>query len=378
MDNKEILTKLRELENLLSENKRLEAYMTDGCALEAIDQIESLKESLGSLPGVPSVVNAMPIFPPDGEEYKKAKKEAAQSSKLLITALAITAAMFVIYLLSKSIFFVLLAIGGGVASFVINKTHKLNKAGLRKKEKVYNEATEEARQSLEKFHTALACYEQEAEAGVSAAKQYGQRYREKYGEFNDILDSFEKNKNDALIKYSINQVEIESHDYISEEYYHHVSKLIAMLQSGRADNYKEALNMAIEEERQEAIELARQEEEARRLAAMERQAEEERRHNMMMERQQAAHDRAMARAAQEQADAQRRAAIQADKDRLRAEREAFHQKTVADSEARKQAAATKSAGIAKCASCANNRSCPSHIKNSGAGLTCGGYRPYGR
>lgn len=61
--------------------------------------------------------------------------------------------------------------------------------------------------------------------------------------------------------------------------------------------------------------------------------------------------------------------------RLRAENEAFHQKMAAQKEAIKQDSAKRAAGIAKCANCANNRKCPSGIKESGAGLTCGGYIP---
>ena len=49
----------------------------------------------------------------------------------------------------------------------------------------------------------------------------------------------------------------------------------------------------------------------------------------------------------------------------------------ANREAERQANKTKGAGIAKCANCANSKHCPSNIKNSGAGLTCGGYVPYG-
>ena len=200
-------------------------------------------------------------------------------------------------------------------------------------------------------------------------------YRQKYEEYNTILSELQANKEAAFDRCDNLSAQIDTHDYIPQEYYHHIPKLISLLQSGRADTYKEALNMTVEEERQDALEAARQEEEARRLAAMERQAEEERRHNQMMERQQAAHDRAMERAANAQAEEQRRARIQAEKDQRRAESEAFHQKTIADSEARKQAAKTRSAGVAKCASCANNQRCPSGIKESGAGLTCGGYRP---
>ena len=61
--------------------------------------------------------------------------------------------------------------------------------------------------------------------------------------------------------------------------------------------------------------------------------------------------------------------------RHRVEREAFRQKMETQKQELRQDRATRAAGIAKCSNCANNRKCPSGIKESGAGLTCAGYTP---
>jgi len=376
MDTKEVLGKLRELNDLINRLQKEYDNYENGCALAALEQIEQVKASVAVLPGVPSVAGAMPVFPIGEDEYQKAKQDTAQSGKITMIALIATVVSLGLWLITKATILAILGVVAGIVWFVVSKNHKNNKQGLSKKEKTYQESVERSRLSLEKFRKALSCYEQEAAEGVVAAKAFAEIYREKYEEHDAILLEFNANKEAALAKCNALSAQIDTHDYIPQEYYHHIPKLIAFLQSGRADTYKEALNMAIEEERQDALEVARQEEEARRLAAMERQAEEERRHNEMLERQQAAHDRAMQRAAQEQAEEQRRANIQAEKDRRRAESEAFHQKTIADSEARKQAAKTRMAGVSKCANCRNNRRCPTHVKESGAGLTCGGYQPY--
>lgn len=376
MDTKEILEKLRNLKDLLDQFTQQHDYYENGCALAAIEKIDAVRASVCAMPGIPSVVGAMPIFPVGEKEYQKAKNETAQSGKITIITLIATVASLGLWLITKATFLAVIGVAAGVVWYVVNKNHKNNKQGLAKKEKAYNESIAASNSSIEKFCKALTCYEQEVADGITAAKAFGQFYREKCAEHSAILVAFAEEKNNALDRCNELIAQIEQHDYIPQEYYHHISKLISLLQSGRADSYKEALNIAIEEERQDAMEAARQEEEARRLAAMERQAEEERRHNMMLERQQAAHDRAMERAAKEQAEEQRRASIQAEKDRRRAESEAFHQKTIADSEARKQAAKTRMAGVSKCANCRNNRRCPSGIKESGAGLTCGGYQPY--
>lgn len=350
MDNKEILEKLRELSDLLDQFLQKHDYYENGCAAEALEKIELVKNSVETMPGVPSVVNAMPVFPIGETEYQKAKTETAQSGKITMIALIVTAAFAILWLITKSMFLGFIGVTAGFVAYWLNKNHKNNKLGLAKKEKAYNESVAASNSSIENFRKALSSYDQEVTDGIAAAKNFGQFYREKTAEHTAILDEFSENQDKALMECSLLSVEIDEHDYIPKEYYHHIPKLISLLQSGRADSYKEALNMAIEEERQDAMEAARQEEEARRLAAMERQAEEERRHNMMMERQQAAQERAQQYAAQKQADAEKRAAQKAEQER-------------------------KAAGFRKCINCANKTKCNIYVQESGAGLTCGAYRP---
>lgn len=377
MDKREIIEKLKALQALMEQLLQYGDYYENGCAEYAAKKISEIKSQLGTLPGVPSVVNAMPVFPEGEQAYKTAKEETDKSRSYTVLAAAVTGVLAIIMLISKAALVVFLTLVAGVVCYMVGKTHKLNKEGLAKKEKAYLESVQRHRVSMEKFRQALSAYPREANDGFAAAKAYGQRYREKQNEIFDVVEDFEAKRNAALDQCTALVAQIKAHDYISEDYHHHVPKLITLLQSGRADSYKEALNIAVAEEQQEKYEEARQVEEARRQAMLQMQMEEERRHNEMLERQEAAHQRAMERQAQEQAEAQRRAAVQAEHDRQRAQREAFQQKAAAESAARKQANATKMAGVSKCASCANSRHCPSHVKNSGAGLTCGGYRPYG-
>ena len=375
MDKKEMLEKLKALQALLEDLQRYGDCYENGCAEITAEKVSRIHTDLGSLPGIPSVVNAMPVFPEGEAEYNTALAETAKSKSYSTLALAATAGLAILMFCVPKPLPVFLTGVAGVVWYFVYKTHKLNKQGLAKKEKAYQESLERHRASMEQFHLALAAYPKEVKEGIEAAKSFGQRYREKQSEIYTALEDYEALKEAALNRCTELITQIKGHDYIPEEYFHHVPKLITLLQSGRADSYKEALNIAIDEERQDAIEAARKEEEARRLDALERQAEEERRHNMMMERQEAAHQRALERQAQEQTELQRRAAVQAERDKRKADQEAFRQKAEAESAARKQANATKMAGVSKCASCANSKRCPSHVKNSGAGLTCGGYTP---
>ena len=54
----------------------------------------------------------------------------------------------------------------------------------------------------------------------------------------------------------------------------------------------------------------------------------------------------------------------------------IHEEAEARLQAEREAQKTRMAGVSKCANCRNSNRCPSNIKNSGAGLTCGGYQPY--
>lgn len=356
MDNKEMIAKLRDLNSLILRFGETNEYLEDGCAAEAIEKLDQVKASVAVMPGVPSVINAMPVFPEGKAAYQKAKEETAQSGKITTTALAATAGSLLLWFITKWELLMLLIIVGGVAWYVLNKNHKNNKQGLSKKEKAYNDSLARAKASQEAFRQALSCYDQEVETGLAEAKLFGKYYREQCQQHEKILLSYQENKDNAeALRDGIYKEITEKHDYIPAEYYHLIPKLIALLQSGRADDYKEALNMAIEEERQDAIEAARQEEEARRTAAIERQAEEERRHNMAMERQQAAHDRAMEQAEQDRIKADERARRNADKAARQASSDAYQK------------------AMTQCRVCANFMGC----RNTGV-PGCGAFVPRNR
>lgn len=360
MDKKEMIEKLRALQELTDELVKYGDYYESGCAEITADKILAIQAQLGKLPGIPSVVNAMPVFPEGEEEYNTAKQETAQSATYNTVAMAATAGLVILMFCVPKTITVMLAGVSGVVWYLVGKTHKLNKQGLKKKEQAYQKSLEQHASSMKAFRQALAGYDAEAKNGMEAAKAFGQCYREKRGEIFNELEQYQSLKDAALTRCTELIEQINAHDYITEDYFHHIPKLITLLQSGRADTYKEALNLAIEEERQDAIEAARQEEELRRLEALERQAEEERRHNMMMERQEAAYQRQMLQAERDRAEAERQRAVQARKDQERAARDAAH----AQAEARNKA-------LHRCSKCAKYNACGSSIGTP----NCGAFEP---
>ncbi len=376
MDNVSVLNKLENLQQLLEENHALRSYIDGGCARETVDQLEEIREKIGTLPQAPSVASCRVTFPLPADHATQAKAEKSKRKILFFATAAVAALLLIIYFASNNDALNFLCVLGIFATIAVGWFYKMSCNSYKTKDKELQDSRKNYASSLDAFRTAMSCYEKEVAEGRNEYDQYLLRYYQYYPDFLDTLTGYEKKTIEAENALEENERLIAECDVAAPEYFHLVPKVISMLKTGRADSYKEALNIAIEEERQEAIEAARREEEARRLAALERQAEEERRHNMMLEQQQREHDRAMERAAQDQAAEQRRANQQAERDRQRAESEARRRQMAAESEARKQANATRMAGVSKCAACKNNKHCPSHVKNNGSGLTCGAYQPY--
>jgi len=137
-------------------------------------------------------------------------------------------------------------------------------------------------------------------------------------------------------------------------------RISSMLKTGRADSLKEAINLALDEERKDIEEATRRAEARHQEEILEQQAQDNRMHNAAMQRAaeeearaMRAHNAAMERAAQEQAQA----------------REAAKQSEIAQ----KQARDAERAASARCAGCVNNMKCSFRAKqNSG---TCSAYRP---
>ena len=152
---------------------------------------------------------------------------------------------------------------------------------------------------------------------------------------------------------------------IHSDLYSNAWRISAMLKTGRADSLKEAINLALDEERKDMEEAARRAEARQQEAILEQQARDNRIHNAAMQRaaeEEAratrAHNAAMERAAQAQAQA---AQAQA--------REAARQSEFAQ----KQARDAQRAASARCANCANSTKCTYKVKQNAG--SCGAYRP---
>ena len=346
MENTTTLEKLENLQQLLNENSSLRAYIDHDCAHQTFEELATIREKIGQKPKAPSIIRCRVELPLPENYDQAAKAERDKRKKTLLSVGAALAILLILYFTTHANFLNTMSTIGIFATAIVGWFYKMSNDSYKTKSKELQDSQKAYRSSLEQFQKALSNYPQELEAIHAEYIQYRIRHLENYPDFMDTVFSYGEKIEQAEEALAKNNALIADSDATAPEYFHLVPKLVSMLKSGRADSYKEALNMAIAEERQEEIEAARREEDARRIAVMEQQAEEERRHNRMMEEQQ---ERAAEDARRATEDAQR-AADKAERER-------------------------RSAGFRKCINCANNSKCSIYVQESGAGLTCGGYRP---
>ena len=346
MDNEIMLEKLQNLQQLLEDHDALQSYVDGGCARATLAELEEIREEIGTLPKAPSVTSCHVQLPLPADHADVAKAEKKKRKKLLMIVGGVTALLLVIYFASHAQALNTISVLGIFATIIVAWFYKMSNDVYKTKAKELQESQKKYQDTLSKFQKVLSCYPSEVDAGMKEYVQYQLRHYQNYPAFMDKVLGYEDKIAEAQKALETNEALLAQNGVLSEEYYHLVPTIISMLKSGRADSYKEALNMAIQEERQMENERARREEENRRIAAMERQAEEERRHNMAMEQQQEAHNRRMEEAEKARAEQQRRDALQAKRDQEYAARRA-HEKEV---DAHNQA-------LHRCSKCSKRYAC---------------------
>ncbi len=375
--NKEVIEQLEKLHALLEEALECDEYVKSGCGQEYGDKIKKVIMTVDDLKGTPAVFKNFPVFPIDNDELPVLKQEYEKRKKIWTYILVATVILVLIFFLGIGRIFNALASMGVIATIIYYFVYSQGKKMYFEKQKAYNASIQKSEKSFADFRKALSVYEKEKEIGIANAEKFYLEYKSAYEKYEALLDEYENSKRNAMETLVNNMKEAKEIDFVPEEYYDFVEPMIAMLKSGRAENYKEALNMAIEEDRIMRAEAERREQEAKRIKMMEeqaaaeqRRAEELERHNRQMELDQQYQNKIMMEQQRKQAD-----------DFAKQQREvAWQAKVSADQaqrEANKQVSAARSAGVAKCANCMNNRRCPTHVKESGGGLNCGSYTPYG-
>lgn len=159
----------------------------------------------------------------------------------------------------------------------------------------------------ERFYTECIKFENEFLALVKACDTYYEAEKEKNNiAIENIQKAFSEKHDDLNRQLENTETQLNAVTLIHPDLFGNASHIAKLLETGRADTLKEAINLAFDEDRKDAEEEARQIEAARQAAILEQQAEAleraAREHNAEIERQNREHNLAMQAAAREQND----------------------------------------------------------------------------
>lgn len=348
MTKQETIEKLIQQGELCNKAVKLDYYLENELMDEVSQELVAASGELGMMQDEPSVYSNLPDFKEvDYEKVDKLLKEKEQDSLIFKIVLGLAAFLALLFFITHKNFLNTLAVIGIMAAIYTGfRSSSAKKAYIKAKDKADSDkASYEA--SVVAFKKSLENYAQEKAKFINSAKEYGVEYRKYFLRVKDIMARCEKTFYDTKEEIAETLEEIDRVGVVSSEYVHFIPTMISMLQSSRADNLKEALNLAIEEDRAERQAEAVRMEEERRTAIMEQQAAEARRHNEQMERE----AQMQAKIMKEQADAADR----------RARQQAYDNKRAQEKE---QWAANQQRH--RCHKCANYPKCHSYIVNCGA------------
>ncbi len=367
MEKTEITVKLEEMQTLYNEYHSLHSTYEE-LPKKYIDIIDKRKNELGSLPAIPSVFSNMPVFTHRVTNYHKLKSNKKSLSIILLGLLCATVVFAFLFfnkdgnnetLSNLTSGFALAAGVAGYMYYNVNKEYK-------KAEKVFREDAKSQADYLNRFDSALKNFEEEKIKGFEAAKAYRKVAEEKFNDVIIIEAQYIVDSEDLEKSMSEIEEKISSYDFMPTEYHHLIPSILSMLKSGRADEYKEALNMAIAEEKDEQERSQRIAEEERRTRVMQRQAEEEMRHNREMEARQAEFNRQQEEANRQQAE-HNRAMEKAESDRAKREqaaaRAAAERERSAAAKARHDESYARAQASERCKRCKNYGKCGVPIPN---------------
>jgi hypothetical protein len=186
-------------------------------------------------------------------------------------------------------------------------------------------------------------YEEEVNRGLQQLPEYQAFYQHAVETLLHLINEWEDKKAAAKKELETCNIDLAKIDFMPCEYFDLAENMVHLLKSGRADTYKEALNIAINQEAQ-------------------------RKHDEEMERIAREEARERARAQEER----RRQEEKAEADRLWTAYKADRDQRAAQDKAEQE---RKNIGWSKCRNCINHSKClPEHIAR-GDGYNCAAYRP---
>ncbi len=327
----EIITELEKFYQAKTRVENLEDYRQNVMPDESREEIKRKKKEFGTLENIPSIYDiVIEFYDYDVAKLNENREKFKKLEKNFFIILGVTGVCMLIFFITLVDIFNFVSVLGIFASIFMGLRRSQDKKSLKSEEEKYSNLLQKYNDSINKFNTALQSYEKDKAAGIEAAKEYGKKYREYYSEAEKIMEKY-IGKIEEITREEFDLMSyMSTFDLVDESYHHLIPRIVANLRSSRADTLKEALNLAIDEERQEQYEAQRRYEEEQRALREQMRLEAEqaeiRRHNLEMEIQAAA----QARAAQDAARASEKAAEVARKqaEEARYEAKRAHEKQV--------------------------------------------------
>lgn len=352
MNIQETITNLERLQSLYDRLNELDTYINGGCLKETQSKIDEVKTGLGTLDAIPSAYKNLPVLYNFNEDkLNKLNDDCKRKNKIFKYILIATIAFVVLYFITHWSFLNTISTIGVFASAISGFFYYSEKSSYKKEKQLIDEAKIKYEKSVADFISSLSTYEEEKKNCIAAAENYGIRYKKAYEEIDTIVDDWSINKTKAIEEFLSKYEEVQGIGIVPIDYAHLIPVLILLLKSGRADTLKEALNIAIEEERiaqRDAVMFAQ---EQRRTQILQQQAAEQQRHNRQLEQE----AQVQSRIAQVQAD--------------NAVKEARHQRNIAAINQRNAAHdeyKTRREAVRRCYQCANYPKCHAFTPNCGA------------
>ncbi len=279
MDNKEIIAELERIDGLLNEFYRLNREFSDVKEQKDTDLRNIYQEYHPNLPKAPQAFGAL-AQEPDAFVTNYA-------GKIKITALG-TVVTLVTWLIAG------MFPPNGVTGYAILATiifavlffYFMSKFGAEKRE--YDKKIERRNKFEELLKSSHA---QEKSRFEAALTDYYTQYQIYDHKFDEYYEAYVDRHNALIDQIKAVKEQIDAVTLLGEDHITLAGDIKTMLQNGRADTFKEALNLAIAEQRDIEFKARQLEEESRRTAIAEQQAYEERMHNERMEREAAAQTR---------------------------------------------------------------------------------------
>lgn len=280
MSKQELLEKLQEQSHVLSGIRVLE-LQANRCMNEFEKDVFHIKEDMMAFPKAPAVCEfelklpSMKMPKPVAKKEQPAKKIKVDPKTIKLPMKLTGAATLVMFMLCG-----LPDLGFLLYLSILSLAVTIFLAWL-----YFN--AEDAPAELEEFEKAraelgevLASYETKVKTGLETYKQYEKRYASSYADYKAAKENREKEYAAIEAKLKEDRAYLAKIEVVSSENYHLVNRIIDLLNAGRAEDLKEAQNLAAEEYRhEEAMEEAK-----RKNEVLEKIADEEERRRKEIEK----------------------------------------------------------------------------------------------